>query len=58
MKFAETMKAWAALVGSVLTALSATTDVLPDQAKPWVAIALAVCTAVATWVIPNKPPIQ
>lgn len=56
MKFAETLKAWAALAGSILTALSATTDVLPEKARPWVAIGLAVCTAVATWAVPNKPP--
>lgn len=55
MKFAEYAKAYAALIGSVLTALSATTGILPDSAKPWVAGALVVCTTVATWAVPNKP---
>lgn len=55
MKFAEYAKMYATLIGSVLTALSATTGVIPDAAKPYVAIALAVATAVATWAVPNKP---
>lgn len=53
MKFAETLKAWAALVGSMLTALSVTTGAVPDGAKVYVAIALAITTAVATWALPN-----
>lgn len=44
------LKAYAALIGSVLTALIATTDV-PN----WVPIVAAVCTAVATYAMPNKP---
>lgn len=55
MKYA---KAYAALVGSVLTALSATTGVVPEDWKPWVAFALAVVTAIATFQIPNTPPAQ
>lgn len=55
MKFAEYAKTYAALIGSVLTALSATTGVIPDGAKPYVALALALVTAVATFQIPNKP---
>jgi hypothetical protein len=55
MKFAEYAKTYAALIGSILTALSATTGVLPDNAKPYVAIALAILTAIATFQIPNKP---
>lgn len=51
----ETMKAWAALVGSILTALSATTGVIPDKAQPYVAVALAIATAITTWAVPNKP---
>ena len=55
MKFAEYAKAYAALLGSILTALSATTGILPEAAKPWVAGALVVATAVTTWRVPNKP---
>jgi hypothetical protein len=55
MKFAEYAKAYAALAGSILTALSATTGILPDSAKPWVAGALVVVTAITTWRLPNKP---
>lgn len=55
MKAMETLKAWAALVGSILTALSASTDVLPYNWKPWVALVLAIATAIATWAVPNKP---
>jgi hypothetical protein len=58
MKFAEYAKMYAALIGSVLTALSATTDVLPASWQPWVALALAVVTAIATAQIPNKPQAQ
>jgi hypothetical protein len=49
------VKAYAALVGAVLTALSATTSVIPDGAQPYVALALAVVTAVATFSLPNAP---
>jgi hypothetical protein len=49
------VKAYAALVGAVLTALSATTGVIPDGAQPYVALALAVVTAVATFTLPNAP---
>ena len=45
---------YAALIGSVLTALAGTTGVLPADAKPLVSLALAVVTAVATWAVPNK----
>lgn len=55
MKYA---KAYAALVGSILTALSATTGVIPDKAQPYVAIALAIVTAIATFQVPNTPPAQ
>lgn len=54
MKFLEYAKMYAALIGSVLTALAGTTGVLPADAKPWVSLALAVVTAVATWAVPNK----
>jgi hypothetical protein len=52
MKYA---KAYAALIGAVLTALAGTTGILPDAAQPYVAIALAVVTAIATFQIPNQP---
>lgn len=55
MKYA---KAYAALVGAVLTALSTTTGVIPDAAQPYVALALAVVTAIATFQIPNTPPAE
>lgn len=55
MKFAESAKAYAALLGAILTALAGTTDVLPDGAKVYVSIALAIVTAIATFNIPNKP---
>jgi hypothetical protein len=48
-------KAYAALVGSVLTALSATTGILPDAWAPWVSVVLALATAFATFQIPNQP---
>jgi hypothetical protein len=51
----EKAKAYAALVGAVLTALSGVTGVVPDGAKPYVTLALAVLTAIATFQIPNAP---
>jgi hypothetical protein len=50
MKYA---KAWAALIGSILTAVSGVSGILPESAKPWVTLALAICTALATFQIPN-----
>lgn len=44
-----TAKAYAALVGVVLTAVIASTESAPT----WLVVASAVCTAVATWAIPN-----
>jgi hypothetical protein len=55
MKFAERAKAYATLIGAVLTALAGTTGVIPDAAKPYVTIVLAILTAFATWQIPNTP---
>jgi hypothetical protein len=51
-------KAYAALIGSILTALSATTGIVPDGAKTYVAFALVIVTAIATFQIPNQPPAQ
>lgn len=48
-------KFYAALIGSILTALSGTTGVIPDGAKVYVAIVLAVATAIATFQVPNTP---
>lgn len=42
-------KAYAALIGAVLTALIGATDV-----PSWVPVVAAVCTAVATYAVPNK----
>lgn len=55
MKFAEYAKMYAALIGSVLLALSQVPGLLPEAAKPWVAGALVVATTIATWSLPNKP---
>jgi len=55
MKFAEYAKAYAALLFGILTALSGATGLVPDAAKPYVALALAIAGAVATFQIPNKP---
>lgn len=43
------LKAYCALLGSVLTAIIATATSVPG----WVPIVAAVCTAVATWAAPN-----
>ena len=56
MKFAERAKAYAALLFGVLTALSATTGVIPDAAQPYVAVALAILGAIVTYQIPNADP--
>ena len=52
--FLTRAKAYAALIGSVLTALAAT---LPDDptTQRWLGIAVAILTAVATFAVPNKP---
>jgi hypothetical protein len=49
----ESAKAYAALIGSLLTTLVA---VNPDIFPPQVAVALAFLTAFATWRIPNGTP--
>lgn len=54
MKFAEWAKAYAALAGTILTALAGTTGILPAAWKPWVSLALIIVTAVTTWAVPNK----
>ena len=53
-KFLASAKAYAALIGAVLTAVAGTlgADTTPGKV---VAIVLAVCTALATYAIPNKP---
>lgn len=47
-------KAYAALIGSILTVLATT---LPDDptTQKWLGVALALCTAVATFAVPNRP---
>lgn len=56
MKFAESAKSYAAFVGSVITAVLGMPDLpVPDSVRPWLMLASAVCTAIVTWAIPNKP---
>lgn len=50
-------KAYAALVGSVLTVLATTLPSDPATQK-WLGVALALCTAVATYAVPNKPKVK
>ena len=50
----ERAKAYAALVGAILTVLATTLPEDPTTQK-WLGIALALCTAVATYAVPNKP---
>jgi hypothetical protein len=48
-------KAWTALVGAVVTALLGT--VAPDNdAYQWLTALAAVCTAIATYAVPNQLP--
>lgn len=47
----SSLKAYCALVGSMLTALIATGTDLPS----WVPVVTAVVTAVGTYAVPNKP---
>ena len=54
MKFAEYAKMYAALAGTVLTALMAAPVPLPEWLGPWLVCLSIVATAVATWRIPNK----
>lgn len=51
--FLTRAKAYAALIGSVLTVLASQ---IPDDptTQKWLGIALALCTAVATFTVPNK----
>lgn len=53
MKFAKYAKAYIALLGSVLTALSGITGLIPDPVQPYITLALAVITALGTMRIPN-----
>jgi hypothetical protein len=53
-KFLYTAKAWAALIGTVLTALLATLTP-EDPGYRILVAAVAVATALATYVIPNGP---
>jgi hypothetical protein len=51
--FLTRAKAYAALIGSVLTVLGSTLPADPTVQK-YLGIALALCTAVATFAVPNK----
>lgn len=46
----QAAKFWVALVGTILSAVVAS---WPDAPR-WVGIALAVCTAVSVYLVPNK----
>lgn len=48
-------KAYAALIGGILTVVATQLPVGSDAQK-WLGVALAVCTAVATFAVPNKAP--
>ncbi len=54
---ATTAKAYAALLGSIVTALLGVLGP-DDPAAHWLTIAAAVLTAVATWAIPNADQYQ
>lgn len=50
-------KAWVALIGSIITALLGL-DVIPTVG-PWhviLTIGAAICTAIMTFQVPNRPP--
>lgn len=50
----ERAKAYAALIGAVLTVVASQAPSDPTVAK-WLGIAVALCTAVTTYAVPNKP---
>lgn len=52
--FLTRAKAYAALLGSILTVIGSTLPPDPEVQK-WLGLGLALCTAVATFTIPNKP---
>lgn len=52
--FLTRAKAYAALIGSVLTVLGSQLPSDPTTQR-WLGIGLAVCTAVATFSVKNKP---
>jgi peptidoglycan/LPS O-acetylase OafA/YrhL len=56
-KFAERAKAWCAFTGAVLTAVMGSTGfvVVPEPARPYLALVLSVATAVATYGVRNRP---
>lgn len=51
-KLKESAKMLAALVGALITA---GTTLIPEAWAPWLSLAFAVLTAVATYTIPNAP---
>lgn len=55
MKFAENAKMYAALVGTIVTALLTAPIPLPEWLRMPLVVLSIVATAVTTWRIPNKP---
>lgn len=51
-KIKKAAKMVAALVGALVTAGS---TLIPETWSPWLSLALAVLTAIATYAIPNAP---
>jgi hypothetical protein len=54
-KLMETAKAWVALVGVIVTALLGTVAPDDDLFK-WLTALAAICTAIAVYQVPNRPP--
>lgn len=54
MKFAKYAKMYAALGGSILTALLAAPIPLPEVLRPWLVVLSVIATAVTTAVVENK----
>lgn len=51
-KFLPYLKMYAAMLGSIVTSVLA---ILPPEQYKWLAIIGVVCTAIATYAVPNIP---